>query len=201
MLDLDFDFDIDLETERDGEVSAKKMIKYTNLVTKSVRDLGEIASFDMAEGEQYRIITTKNMNALTAVHAILEKHEPVEVIIAIYRMNQPAVRLICDLANLGRFPISVLVSSFFRENKKYEAWTRMLETQAKQIDNLSVGFAWSHAKVTLIKTTCGKHIVFEGSGNLSDNARIEQYILENNKQAYEFHKNWIIEAMNEDKQA
>jgi hypothetical protein len=31
--------------------------------------------------------------------------------------------------------------------------------------------------------------------------RIEQYILENNKQAYEFHKNWIIEAMNEDKQA
>ena len=31
--------------------------------------------------------------------------------------------------------------------------------------------------------------------------RIEQYILENNKQAYEFHKNWIIEAMSEDKQA
>ena len=30
---------------------------------------------------------------------------------------------------------------------------------------------------------------------------IEQYILENNKQVYEFHKNWIMEAMNEDKQA
>jgi len=54
----------------------------------------------------------------------------------------------------------------------------------------------------MIRTAeCGKHIVFEGSGNLSDNARIEQYILENNKQAYEFHKNWIMEAMSEDKQA
>jgi hypothetical protein len=31
--------------------------------------------------------------------------------------------------------------------------------------------------------------------------RIEQYILENNKQAYEFHKNWIMEVMSEDKQA
>jgi hypothetical protein len=164
-----------------------------------VRYLEEIADFDLPEGTQYRIVTTKNMNALTAIYALLQNHEPEEIIIAIYRMNQPAVAKIISLSET--VPISVLISSFFRENKKYENWTRMLETQAKQIENLSVGFAWSHAKVTLIKTKCGKHIVFEGSGNLSDNARIEQYILENNKQAYEFHKNWIMEAMNEDKQA
>ena len=201
-IDIDIDsieIDIDEKDERKHNVSRKAMVKYANLITKSVRYLEEIADFDLPEGTQYRIVTTKNMNALTAIYALLQNHEPEEIIIAIYRMNQPAVAKIISLSET--VPISVLISSFFRENKKYENWTRMLETQAKQIENLSVGFAWSHAKVTLIKTKCGKHIVFEGSGNLSDNARIEQYILENNKQAYEFHKNWIMEAMNEDKQA
>ena len=201
-IDIDIDsieIDIDEKDERKHNVSRKAMVKYANLITKSVRYLEEIADFDLPEGTQYRIVTTKNMNALTAIYALLQNHEPEEIIIAIYRMNQPAVAKIISLSET--VPISVLISSFFRENKKYENWTRMLETQAKQIENLSVGFAWSHAKVTLIKTKCGKHIVFEGSGNLSDNARIEQYILENNKQAYEFHKNWIMEAMREDKQA
>ena len=199
-IDIDsIDIDIDEKDERKHNVSRKAMVKYANLITKSVRYLEEIADFDLPEGTQYRIVTTKNMNALTAIYALLQNHEPEEIIIAIYRMNQPAVAKIISLSET--VPISILISSFFRENKKYENWTRMLETQAKQIENLSVGFAWSHAKVTLIKTKCGKHIVFEGSGNLSDNARIEQYILENNKQAYEFHKNWIMEAMNEDKQA
>jgi len=201
-IDIDIDsieIDIDEKDERKHNVSRKAMIKYANLITKSVRYLEEIADFDLPEGTQYRIVTTKNMNALTAIYALLQNHEPEEIIIAIYRMNQPAVAKIISLSET--VPISVLISSFFRENKKYENWTRMLINAAKDNPNLTVKSTWSHAKVTLIKTKCGKHIVFEGSGNLSDNARIEQYILENNKQAYEFHKNWIIEAMNEDKQA
>ncbi len=206
--DFDTDIDIDIDSiEIDIEVGARKslnvsrkaMVKYANLITKSVRYLEEIADFDLPEGTQYRIVTTKNMNALTAIYALLQNHEPEEIIIAIYRMNQPAVAKIISLSKT--VPISVLLSSFFRENKKYEYWTRMLINAAKDNPNLTVKLTWSHAKVTLIKTKCGKHIVFEGSGNLSDNARIEQYVLENNKQAYEFHKNWIIEAMNEDKQA
>lgn len=199
-IDIDsIDIDIDEKVARKLNVSRKAMVKYANLITKSMRYLEEIADFDLPEGTQYRIVTTKNMNALTAIYALLQNHEPEEIIIAIYRMNQPAVAKIISLSET--VPISVLISSFFRENKKYENWTRMLETAGKRIANLTVGFAWSHAKVTLIKTACGKHIVFEGSGNLSDNARIEQYMLENNKQAYEFHKNWIMEAMCEDKQA
>lgn len=204
MLDLDFNFDIDLSTRkpnRQPEISRKVMLKYERILTQSVRDLADIVKFDLTEGTQYRIVTTKSINALTAVKAMLSEYQPTEIIMAIYRMNQPAVATICDISENSDIPVAVLVSSFFRENKKYENWTRMLETAGKRIANLTVGFAWSHAKVTLIKTACGKHIVFEGSGNLSDNARIEQYMMENNKQAYEFHKAWIMEAMSEYKQA
>ena len=51
-----------------------------------------------------------------------------------------------------------------------------MEIISENKENVKTTFCSSHAKVFLAKTTCGKHIVFEGSGNLSDNSRIEQYI-------------------------
>jgi hypothetical protein len=46
-----------------------------------------------------------------------------------------------------------------------------------------------------MKTTDGNHFVFEGSGNMSDNARIEQYVYDNNEQIFEFHKTWMNELI------
>jgi hypothetical protein len=34
-----------------------------------------------------------------------------------------------------------------------------------------------------------------GSGNMSTNARIEQYIYENNKEVFDFHKGWMDEVI------
>lgn len=42
-----------------------------------------------------------------------------------------------------------------------------------------------------IKDDKGNHFVFEGSGNMSDNARIEQYLYENNQKTFNFHKQWM----------
>lgn len=39
------------------------------------------------------------------------------------------------------------------------------------------------------------YFVFEGSGNMSDNARIEQYIYENSKEMYEFHRKWMLQLV------
>lgn len=47
-----------------------------------------------------------------------------------------------------------------------------------------------------VLTKDNRHIVFEGSGNLSDNARIEQYLIEDNETTYNFHKEWIINTLN-----
>ena len=62
-------------------------------------------------------------------------------------------------------------------------------------ENVKIVFANNHAKVFLAKTKCNKHIVFEGSGNLADNGRIEQYLLENNKTTFDFHKEWILNTI------
>jgi len=43
------------------------------------------------------------------------------------------------------------------------------------------------------KPTVDSIIGLIDSGNMSDNARIEQYLFENNKEVFEFHKNWMTE--------
>jgi hypothetical protein len=113
-------------------------------------------------------------------------------------MNLGAVSFLKEICEKG-IKVNLLLSSFFRENKKYDSWTRKIEAMGNTQKNLTVGFACSHAKIALIKTKAENKIVFEGSGNMSDNARIEQYIFENNPYVYDFHYNWIIKKIAERK--
>lgn len=66
-----------------------------------------------------------------------------------------------------------------------DVWNNMQalpRTEIKLEDN--------HTKILLIRTD-NNYFCIEGSGNLSINARIEQYSFSNNKQIYDFHYNWI----------
>ena len=56
---------------------------------------------------------------------------------------------------------------------------------------ISLIFAWNHTKIIGIKTANNEYYVAEGSGNMSNNARIEQYLFEQSKESYDFHKSWI----------
>lgn len=57
--------------------------------------------------------------------------------------------------------------------------------------NLDVLFSWVHAKVYLIETHDAFYVL-EGSGNLTNNAHFEQYILVNSKEVFE-HRKYIFE--------
>lgn len=170
--------------------------RYEKYICTGVESLKEICSFPIEPGEQYRIVTTKSISALTAVKSIIERGKIEEITIAIYRMNLGAVSFLQDLCEDG-IKINLLLSSFFRENKKYEAWTRKIKHLGEIRNNLKVEYCYSHAKIALIKTAAGEKIVFEGPGNMAHNARIEQYILENNADVYDFHYDWILKIINE----
>ena len=168
------------------------IVKQKEIITKKVKDFEETFKGANFENEtQYRIVTDKNFSALVVLEYLLNNYEIEEIYLAIYRMNLPAVYKIQEIAQNDKIQMTILVSSFFRENKKYEKWTRELELFCNDKTNVDLKFAWSHAKVILCKTKCGKNMIVEGSGNLSDNARIEQYLIENNKKVYNFHKTWI----------
>lgn len=177
------------KTEKERE--AIKKVKYDEIITKKVESFTEIVGIELKKNVQYRIITNKSFNAVSVLKHIIEKHKIIEMYIVVYRMNNLAFNMIKEIIEIDNIPTGFIISVFFRNNKKYEAWVSQLKYMNQNKRNIKLAFINSHAKVFLAKTEDQKHYVFEGSGNLSHNERIEQYIYEDNKEVYEFHKNWI----------
>jgi len=187
-------YDLDDKKETKKEYLAR--VKYEELICKKANSFMDIVDGELKEGVQYRIITEHGFNAIAVIEYLAKFYELTEIYIAVYRMNQLSVNKLTEFIDNENISCNIILSSFFRENKKYEKWSKDLVAYSENKSNVSISFAWNHAKVFLAKTKDKRHIVFEGSGNLSDNARIEQYIIEDCKKTYEFHKSWIDNILN-----
>lgn len=177
----------------------KRRIKYDEIIYEKSKSFEKIIGVELLPNIQYRFVTEKSFNAIVVLNYLLRKHTIIELIIAVYRMNELSVNKLKSIIDTSNIDCCILLSNFFRENKKYERWCENLIAYANEKQNVNIAFANNHAKVFIAKTHDEKHIVFEGSGNLSDNARIEQYLIEDNKQTYDFHKEWILETINKNK--
>jgi hypothetical protein len=144
------------------------------------------------KNEQYRIITEKQFNAYALILYVLESELIEEMYLAIYRINEPTVESIIDFIEGGKIKKAVfIISNFFNQTKKPEKWAARLMVFCKTKENCKFVYIHNHSKVLALKTK-NDYFVFEGSGNMSDNARIEQYLFENNKETFEFHKEWML---------
>lgn len=164
--------------------------KYQNLIAKQAKSF-DVDFAAMEEGDQVRLITTHSVNAIVAIEKIQENYQLEEVFICVYRMNERAVTWIKDNLKDAGVKSTLLLSEFFRENKRYEQWFESV--LALSGDNFTVKTGCLHAKVFCCRTKCGSFFVFEGSGNLSDNARLEQYVIDRSRRLYEFHAHWMTE--------
>jgi hypothetical protein len=147
-------------------------------------------------GEQYRIVTEKQFNAFAVILAILEEEDIEEMHLAIYRINEPTVDSLINFIDAGRIKTATfIISNFFNQTKRPEKWAIRLKDFADTRSCVKHAYIHNHSKVLCVKTVTGNHYVFEGSGNMSDNARIEQYLYENNEVTYNFHKEWMSELI------
>lgn len=186
-------YDRDAKPREECKRIYNQRIKLKRVVAERGNDLEEITGGNLSPGIQYRFVTNKAFNAITVLKWIADKYEILECSVAVYRMNQASVRFLREL--IEGVPCKIVVSNFFRENKKYEAWAKELVAFGETSETARVAFALNHAKVFTCKTKCGKLVVFEGSGNLSDNSRVEQYLIEDNAQTYAMHELWISEIL------
>jgi hypothetical protein len=190
----------DLNEEKETKKDYLQRVKYEKILCRRTKNFTDIIGDDLSPNVQYRLVTEKSFNAIVVLEYLLKRYELIEIYMAVYRMNQLSVNRLKSIIDSGRIKCSILLSSFFRENKKYERWAENLIQYADRKENVKVAFALNHAKVFIAKTKDNRHIVFEGSGNLSDNARIEQYMIEDNELTYNFHKEWIANTINSSEQ-
>lgn len=197
-----YDLNYKEEEEEKEQVNAREYlakIKYDKIICKKASNFKDIVGVNLEQNTQYRIVTDKSFNAIIVVSYLLEYYNIDEIYIVVYRMNNKSFDYLKSIIGKDNIKTGIIVSSFFRENKRYERWAKEIKILSENTENVKTSFCNSHAKVFLAKTTCGKHIVFEGSGNLSDNARLEQYIFEDNESVYNFHKKWIDDILNLEK--
>lgn len=189
-------YDLQQEEKKESSKEYLSRVKYEEIICKKTKNFLDIIGNELAPNVQYRMVTERSFNAIVVINYLLQKYELIEIYIAVYRMNELSVNKLKSIIDQENIRCSILLSNFFRENKKYEKWCHELISYSQKKENVKVGFAVNHAKVFLAKTKDNRFIVFEGSGNLSDNARIEQYLIEDNETTYNFHKEWIIEILN-----
>ena len=83
---------------------------------------------------------------------------------------------------------NILVSSYFLATDNDQTLFKM--KQEKRLLNYQIGFFRNHTKMVLIKSG-ENYFLFTGSANLRSSGTIEQFSIYNDKNIYNFNKNWI----------
>jgi hypothetical protein len=154
----------------------------------SVSDLsGKLPGF----GEAFFIWTVNQFNAFTFIPYVLSQVDKIdELVISTYSVN---IRIIDALSaflmdkKIDDVFILISDSAKFRIPKVVDH----LEQFRISFPNVRIRYAWNHSKITLMRCE-NDHYLLEGSGNFSENARHEQYLLFNSREIYEFRKQWIF---------
>jgi len=141
-------------------------------------------------GFLYSFVTRKSISLYTFIlYAIKEYKQIDELILATFKISKKPLLLLCDLILSGQIKKThILLCRWYKTIMN--GADNILEQKTKEIDNLTYSVDQTHAKVSLIKAG-GKYLVLIGSGNYSENAKIENYCLIDNEELYNFHKGWI----------
>lgn len=144
--------------------------------------------------EQLRLVTKRSFNAVSFLKFISETENIDHLVCCIYSINYEAAIIINELLEIGKIKHATLLISNLR-NKAHREKEQLTKDLFVKNKNIKLIFASSHAKIISFNTDKGNYYTIEGSGNLSFNSRIEQYVIDNDKDIHDFTIKWINEII------
>lgn len=193
-LDLDADFaapqDIDtrLHVRRYPRISQRR-VKY-----EYAADLAA-AMPDLPEGASVHALVAGNFifGDFLEAYMVHTNFYAEEMIVATLSLGKENVDSLANLQNGGYVKnLSLLVSDYwFAHERRKEGGVPYIADTLGQDSNFRFAAAGVHTKISLIRTSCDKHLVLHGSANLRSSRNLEQFALENDRDLYEFHAAWI----------
>lgn len=174
-------------TEKSNFKAGSIVLSNQTVFFQAINKINQIAGIPN-DNEDYRIVTRKNINSFDFILLLLHKNKITDLTIAFYRIGKKVIqelknlkdnKLITNITLLVNDGFPKLCPDAYNLMKQYESSTFKIK-----IEN-------NHTKIICAKTEDNKHYVIEGSGNLSNNSRIEQYSFTQNKSLYDFHTEWI----------
>lgn len=135
--------------------------------------------------EEFFFLQSDNaFNAFTFI-PMVAKHYPVkELFASTYSISRRVIDALVELHDKGMIEqITLLISDSMIKRNPVTIDNLMAMSSTRP--NMKIFYAWSHAKVCLMRTQ-DFYFVVEGSGNWSENAHYEQYLFANSKGLYDF---------------
>ena len=177
------------ETDKDGNIELsdkllKRFIKKTYQVIEKIKEIKL-----PVQGEQLRLITTKAFNSIAIIKYIADEERIKSGKLVIFAINQYAARVLIDLKREGKLNNTILIISSLRNPGIKD---KCIAVELLK-DHFEIIFITSHAKIAILETGKGNYYNIEGSGNFSYNARLEQYVIDNEKGLFDFSNKWIKE--------
>lgn len=126
----------------------------------------------------------KAFNAFDLVVFIASKFPIKHLYASTYSISRRTIDSIIEMHDKGMIEQLTLLISESMIKRNPTTIDNLMAMKSSRA-NLNVQFAWSHAKINLIETH-DDFFVLEGSGNWSENAHFEQYVLVNDKEVFDY---------------
>ena len=179
-----FDYKELSDKPKDEETSEVWVSKYLATHFDKVANLEDDLTRIPTPGEFFFLQSDTAFNAFTFIPLIARRYPVKELYACTYSISRRVIEALIELHDKGMIEqVTLLISDSMIKRNPVTIDNLMAMTSTRP--NLKVLFAWSHAKICLLRTH-DFHFVIEGSGNWSENAHYEQYLLANDKGLYDF---------------
>lgn len=169
------------ESEKLSELYASKFLVFHFEKLKSLEE--NLKRLPTPE-EIFFLQSDNAFNAFTFIPFVAKQFPIKELHASTYSISRKVIDALIEMHDRGMIEqITLLISDSMI--KRNPTTIENLMAMASTRPNMKVLYAWSHAKVCLMKTH-DFYYVIEGSGNWSENAQYEQYVLTNSKGVYDF---------------
>lgn len=190
--DIDFDlsmFEKGFETRYiKGKIAKdipQRKIKYAN-----AQKLAK--AIDLSSGERYNCIVSGSFIFGDFIEAFIVENNAKckKMTISTLSLDQNNVDSLANLLNGGFVDeLNLIISDYFYAHERNSIVPYIYKSL--DIDNrFQLAAAGSHTKIAMFETLGGKKIVVHGSANLRSSNNIEQFVIENNAELYDFYNEY-----------
>ena len=199
MDDTDFsNFEVDFEVEFESRYikpPKTKEITEHNLKYANAEKLAK--DINITTDSRYFVIVNGSFIFGDFIEAlIIEKGYKVKsMTISTLSMSENNVDSLAGLLEDGYVDeLNLIVSDYFYSHERHNL-TPYIFKELDQDNKFQLAAASTHCKVCIFETYCGKFIILHGSCNLRSSSNIEQFVVEENKELYDFNYEYQMKIL------
>lgn len=187
------------QLETDQQISSRSLrlrLKLEHLRIRQLDQIKDVIQKPPDFGEQIHIVSASKFNFWTICPALINWSGGYvdEVLASTWTTNYSNVKELFQLWDEGKIGTSSWVVGSYFKTRESSVYAMLADGLIKRGGRI-IAFE-NHSKVLLISNKDqNKWYCVEGSANMTSNPRLEQYLIANSRELYEFHRNWFMEML------